>query len=130
MSYCMAHLTWTIFHFQNAFLYVSISTLYLLSSSLIIHLSHYYNENYAWIPESTIHRLIIAGVSVWLWFCFCFLQTFTIQAEMTIFRGKGERFSSSLAKEKSSGWAQHHIISCNFGGRSSGKKCFPSGRNL
>ncbi|XP_046999202.1 uncharacterized protein LOC124615402 [Schistocerca americana] len=45
----------------NGFFYVSVSVLYLISSSLIIHLIHVYHESYSWVPKWTREQLLIAG---------------------------------------------------------------------
>ena len=49
--------------FQNAILYVSISVLYLMCSSLVIHQVYVYEESFALVPKGTITQLFITGVS-------------------------------------------------------------------
>ncbi|GLH02435.1 hypothetical protein R5R35_005502 [Gryllus longicercus] len=46
----------------NALFYVSVSVLYLISSSLVIHLIHAYHESYSWVPKSTREQLLVTGV--------------------------------------------------------------------
>ncbi|XP_063225937.1 uncharacterized protein LOC134532867 isoform X2 [Bacillus rossius redtenbacheri] len=46
----------------NALFYVSVSFLYLVSSSLIVHLIHMYHESYSWVPKWTIQQLLVTGV--------------------------------------------------------------------
>ncbi|XP_022203607.1 uncharacterized protein LOC111060253 [Nilaparvata lugens] len=46
----------------NAFFYVSMSVLYLISSSLMLHLLHAYAETYSWVPKWTRDQLLITGI--------------------------------------------------------------------
>lgn len=46
----------------NAWFYVSVSVLYLISSSLILHLLNEYQESYSWIPKKTRDHLLATGV--------------------------------------------------------------------
>ncbi|XP_067003159.1 uncharacterized protein [Anabrus simplex] len=46
----------------NALFYVSVSVLYVISSSLIIHLIHVYHEYYSWVPKWTREQLLVTGV--------------------------------------------------------------------
>jgi len=48
---------------QNALFYVSVSVLYLIGSSLVIHLIHMYHESYSWVPKWTRDQLLVTGVS-------------------------------------------------------------------
>ncbi|XP_046661905.1 uncharacterized protein LOC124355041 [Homalodisca vitripennis] len=45
----------------NAFFYVSMSILYLISSSLVLHLLHAYSETYPWVPKWTRDQLFITS---------------------------------------------------------------------
>ncbi|XP_065221148.1 uncharacterized protein LOC135846080 isoform X2 [Planococcus citri] len=46
----------------NAVLYVSISVLYLMSSSLVVHQVYAYEESYSWVPKATRTQLFVTGV--------------------------------------------------------------------
>jgi hypothetical protein len=48
---------------QNALFYVSVSVLYLIGSSLVVHLIHMYHESYSWVPKWTRDQLLVTGVS-------------------------------------------------------------------
>uniref|UniRef100_A0A1B6CW01 MARVEL domain-containing protein n=1 Tax=Clastoptera arizonana TaxID=38151 RepID=A0A1B6CW01_9HEMI len=43
----------------NAFFYVSASVMYVISSSLVLHLLHTYSETYSWVPKWTRDQLFI-----------------------------------------------------------------------
>jgi hypothetical protein len=49
---------------QNALFYVGVSVLYLIGSSLVIHLIHMYHESYSWVPKWTRDQLLVTGVSI------------------------------------------------------------------
>ncbi|XP_069700331.1 uncharacterized protein [Periplaneta americana] len=46
----------------NALFYVSVSVLYLIGSSLVIHLIHMYHESYSWVPKWTRDQLLVTGI--------------------------------------------------------------------
>lgn len=46
----------------NGLFYVSVSMLYLISSSLVIHLIHEYHESFSWVPKWTRDQLLVAAV--------------------------------------------------------------------
>ncbi|PSN34187.1 hypothetical protein C0J52_23023 [Blattella germanica] len=46
----------------NALFYVSVSVLYLIGSSLVIHLIHIYHESYSWVPKWTRDQLLVTGI--------------------------------------------------------------------
>ncbi|XP_021933260.1 uncharacterized protein LOC110836415 isoform X2 [Zootermopsis nevadensis] len=46
----------------NAFFYVSVSVLYVIGSSLVIHLIHMYHESYSWVPKWTRDQLLVTGI--------------------------------------------------------------------
>lgn len=48
--------------FQNAVLYVGISVLFLMSSSLIIHQVYAYQDSFSWVPKATRHQLFATAV--------------------------------------------------------------------
>jgi hypothetical protein len=48
---------------QNALFYVGVSVLYVIGSSLVIHLIHMYHESYSWVPKWTRDQLLVTGVS-------------------------------------------------------------------
>jgi hypothetical protein len=49
---------------QNALFYVGVSVLYVIGSSLVIHLIHMYHESYSWVPKWTRDQLLVTGVSI------------------------------------------------------------------
>ncbi|XP_021933257.1 uncharacterized protein LOC110836415 isoform X1 [Zootermopsis nevadensis] len=55
----------------NAFFYVSVSVLYVIGSSLVIHLIHMYHESYSWVPKWTRDQLLVTGVNFYqtTWCC-------------------------------------------------------------
>lgn len=50
-----------LFYLQNAWIYVGISLLFLLSSSLLFHMV-FFSEAFSWVPKWTHHQLFVTGV--------------------------------------------------------------------
>lgn len=54
-----------LFFLQNAYLYVSLSVLFLIASSLLFHMV-FLSEAFAWVPKWTQQQLLVTGVSEWI----------------------------------------------------------------
>lgn len=76
------------FQFQNAFFYVSMSVLYVISSSLVLHLLHTYSESYTWVPKWTRDQLFITTVCTRYAFLCCTFTGFFQHTRMLNFNFK------------------------------------------
>lgn len=63
-----------LFFLQNAYLYVSLSVLFLIASSLLFHMV-FLSEAFAWVPKWTQQQLLVTGVSYEFPICLHFQST-------------------------------------------------------
>lgn len=75
-----------LFFLQNAYLYVSLSVLFLIASSLLFHMV-FLSEAFAWVPKWTQQQLLVTGVSEWIFHLSLLLAYTHFQSTIKYFLG-------------------------------------------
>ncbi|XP_066142676.1 uncharacterized protein [Euwallacea fornicatus] len=98
----------------NAYLYVSLSVLFLIASSLLFHMV-FLSEAFSWVPKWTHQQLLVTGSLGYI----CCLESLIIcviqQCKARIYHPVGEDPSMTLQDRQQSpeGSPQHKVVSAN-----------------